>query len=38
MQRKLIIFFLTHFTYGMIFNMFGPIIPYLAEKSGQVES
>ena len=38
MQKKLVIFFLTHFTYGMIFNMFGPIIPYLAESTGQTES
>ena len=38
MNKKLILFFLTHFTYGMMFSMFGPIIPYLAEESNRIES
>ena len=38
MKAKLYIFFTTHFTYGLIFSVFGPLIPYLSESTGLVES
>lgn len=38
MNNKLYLVFLTHFTYGLVFNMFGPLVPYMAELSHRIES
>lgn len=38
MKNHVVLVFLAHLAYGMNFSMFGPIVPYLAEESGRLES